>query len=286
MVTLQALSARLVLTVLLVVCGSVNAATDKPATIKLAMLHLSLSYAELEANHALIEKATRRAADEGAQWIVTPELALTGYRFDMVLGTDWIEAGADGFVRRLQLLADELNIVLFLSHLEENKNDGKRYNTMFVIDRQGEIMGKHYKINTIPISEDWSTPGMDTDPIEIDGHSVGLLICADAWPEEHAQSLKRKGAQLIISSASWAPGEYGPGDTWEKRSKQTKLPVFVANKTGTERNIDLRGAVSAVSVMGQRVISHTSDESTILLVDWNQVEQRVEHQRVFNVEQN
>lgn len=286
MVTLQVFSARLVLTMLIVAWGSVSAAADKPATIKLAMLHLSLSYAELEANHALIEKATRKAAAEGAQWIVTPELALTGYRFDMVLGTDWIEAGADGYVRKLQLLADELNIVLFLSHLEENENDGKRYNTMFVIDRQGDIMGKHYKINTIPISEDWSTPGMGTDPIEIDGYSVGLLICADAWSDEHAQSLKLKGAQLIISSASWAPGEYGPGDTWEKRSKQTKLPVFVANKTGTERNIDLRDAVSAVSVMGQRVISHTSDESTILLVDWNQVEQRVEHQQVFGVELN
>lgn len=64
-----------------------------------------------------------------------------------------------------------------------------------------------------------------------------------------------------------------------------QLPVFVANKTGMERNIDQRDTVSAVSAMGQRLISHTS-ESSILLVDWNQAEQRVEDQRVIMVEKN
>lgn len=286
MVKRQLLCARIVLVVLSLLSSAISSANDKSPTIKLAMLHLSLNYADLDANYALIENATRIAAAKGAQWIVTPELALTGYRFDRVLGTDWIQSGADEYVKNLQLLADELNIVLFLSHLEKNDNDGQRYNTMFVIDRQGDIIGKHYKINTIPISEDWSTPGSDTVPIQIDGYSVGLLICADAWPEEHAQSLKRKGAQLLISSASWAPGIYGPGDTWEKRSKQTQLPLFVANKTGVERNIDQRDAVSAVSVLGQRIISHTSNESTVLLVVWNQDEHRVEQHQVVDLELN
>lgn len=262
-------------------------ATDNaPSIIKLAMLHLSLEFADLDANHALIEKASRLAAKEGAQWIITPELALTGYRFDLQLGTDWISSGADNYVQQLQVLADELDVVLFLSHLEENKDDGRRYNTLFVINRDGIVIGKHYKINTIPISEDWSSAGTSTVPINIDGHSVGLLICADAWPSEHALELKRQGAQLLISSASWAPGEYGPGDTWEKRSEETQLPVFVVNKTGMERNIDQRDAVSAVSAMGERIISHTSTESSILLVDWNQTDKRVEHQQVFMVENN
>lgn len=254
------------------------------SNVTLALLHLSLDFANLDANHALIENATRLAAAKGAQWIITPELALTGYRFDLELGTEWISSGADKYVQQLQLLADELDIVMFLSHLEKNEDDGNRYNTLFVIDRNGVIIGKHYKINTIPISEDWSTPGTATTPIQIDGYSVGLLICADAWPEEHAMSLKEKGAELLISTASWAPGEYGPGNTWEKRSSETQLPVFVANKTGMERNIDQSDAVSAVSVMGERIINHTSKQSSVLLVNWNQSEQRVEDQQVFMVE--
>ena len=255
----------------------------KNASIKIALLHLSLSFADLDSNYHLIEKATRLAADAGAQWVVTPELALTGYRFDLALGTDWIGTGPDSYVQRAQALADELDVSLFLSHLEGSLNGSQAYNTLFVIDSHGEIIGKHHKINTIPISEDWSTAGKISKPVTLDGHRVGLLICADAWPADHADALRQQGAEMIISSASWGPGIYGPGDTWEKRSSETGLPVFVANKTGRERGIDQSGAVSVVSFAGQRLAEHRSKDSSILLVHWNTKNKRIEDRHVFTL---
>lgn len=262
-----------------------DTATAKKDSIHIALLHLSLSFADLDSNYQLIEQATRRAAAEGAQWVVTPELALTGYRFDLALGTDWISTGPDEYVQRAQALADELNISLFLSHLERSPVDKKAYNTLFVIDAHGEIIARHHKINTIPISEDWSSPGTSAKPVSIDGHPVGLLICADAWPTDHAASLKQQGAEIIISSASWGPGIYGPGDTWEKRSRETGLPVFVANKTGRERGIDQSDAVSVLSFAGERLAEHQSKESSLLLISWNTHTQRLENQRAFQLAQ-
>ena len=101
--------------------------------------------------------------------------------------------------------------------------------------------------------------------MSVDQQKIGLLICADAWPESHAKRLKEQGAELILSSASWAPGEYCPGDTWEKRSLETELPIFVNNRTG----LDLRNSVSAVSYLGERLLSHQSSDSQVVLINWN-----------------
>lgn len=95
------------------------------------------------------------------------------------------------------------------------------------------------------------------------------MICADAWPANHAESLKQQGADVLISSASWAPGEYGPGDTWEKRSGETGLPLFVANRTGKERQLDLTKAASVYSVNGERRVTHQSEGSRVVLLGWS-----------------
>lgn len=231
------------------------------------MLHLELEYADLEHNLALIKTGIELAAAHRADWVITPELALTGYRFDLKLGVSWIEQGPDRYVQAIQTLARENQLVIFLSHLEGI--DDQRYNTLFVIDRNGDIIGRHNKINTIPVAEDWSTAGLEALPTMVDGYRVGLLICADVWPAEHVESLRKQGADLILSSASWAPGQYGPGDVWERRSRESGLPILVNNRTGLEREFDLTASQSVVSIAGERVYTHSSDTSALVLLDWN-----------------
>lgn len=257
---------------------------SEKAVLKIAMLHLELKYADLEHNANLIEAGIERASKEGADWLLTPELALTGYRFDLKIGTDWITPGPDAYVERMQRLAKKYEITLFFSHLEgiptapKGLHTSVVFNTLFVIDRSGKIIGRHRKINTIPVAEDWSAVGTEATVVTVDQQKVGLLICADAWPREHAQILKQQGADIILSSASWAPGEYGPGDVWEKRSLETGLPLFVNNRTGIERQFDLRQSVSVVSHGGQRLFSHRSEGSRLVIISWNSTENvLVEH---------
>jgi len=158
--------------------SNISSANDE-SVIKIAMLHLELKYADLEHNAALIESGIELAAQKGADWIMTPELSLTGYRFDLKIGTDWISSGPDKYVKRVQL-----------------------FNTLFVIDPSGEIIGRHKKINIIPISESWSSAGTKATLVNVGHHKVGLLICADAWPNKHAQNLKEQGADIILSDQS------------------------------------------------------------------------------------
>jgi predicted amidohydrolase len=77
-----------------------------------------------------------------------------------------------------------------------------------VIGADGLILGKHRKIRVVSVAEDWSHPGLSAEPITVASLRVGLLICADAYKPEIARHLHERGAQLLVSCASWAPRPY------------------------------------------------------------------------------
>ena len=111
--------------------------------------------------------------------------------------------------------------------------------------------------------------------VSVDQQQVSLLICADAWPKTHVQSLKEQGARIIVSSASWAPGEYGPGNTWEKRSEESNLAIFVNNRTNVEREFDLTESESVISYNRQRLMTHTSPDSQLVMIEWTSQQNKI-----------
>ena len=49
--------------------------------MKIALCHLELSCGPQERNLQLLEQAVRLAAEQGADWVLTPEAAVQGYYF-------------------------------------------------------------------------------------------------------------------------------------------------------------------------------------------------------------
>lgn len=256
----------------------------------IAMLHfapvLATQIVDLDTNTNNIIEAMALAKAAGADWVLTPELALTGYKFRYEIGTDWIKPGIDRWTQKLQKAANDLDLLLLLSHLQQDPVTDRRHNQIFVIDRDGEIIGQHRKINTLLGSEAWSVAGGEPTPITLDGISVGFLICADAWPTDHARSLAEQGAEILLSSANWASGLYGPGNSWEKRVAETRLPLLVSNRTGIENNLDMRLAKSVVVVPteagAQRIFEFQSEENTIILIEFNMSDNRVLASKTMN----
>jgi len=239
--------------------------------IRIAFLHLAPVPGDLAGNRRAIEAAIARAAQEGATWIITPELAVCGYTFADELGTDWIEPQPDQWVTSLCRLAARLRLTLFLSHPERDRNTGQLHNSVFVITPDGRVVGSHRKINTLRIgSESWSTPGEQVQAIEAAPvGAVGLLICADAYSPTIALSLQTQGARLLVSSAAWAPGFHGPNGEWERCTKDTGLPIFVCNRTGRDRTMNFSQAESIVAQDGRRLLSMQSDQAALFLIDWD-----------------
>lgn len=236
----------------------------KPLTI--GLLHLAPKLGALEANRALIESGTRVAAGLGANWVVSGELVVPGYRFASLLGTDWISEQPDPWMRRLGALSAELDVVSFVSHPERDSASGLLYNSLFVIDRDGSVAGRHRKLHPTPISEDWASAGKLAGPVLVDGVRVGLLVCADAYTAEPARRLRAAGAQLFLSSAAWWPGEWGPNGEWEARTVDTGLPLIVCNRSGRDGDSDMRNAESVIVDRGVKLLRLRSSHSTVFVV--------------------
>jgi 5-aminopentanamidase len=240
-------------------------------TFRIALLHLAPIPGDITKNRRLVEKAVNAAARLGATWIITPELIVTGYTFADSIGTDWIVPQPDPWMTHMSRLAAQLRVTLFLSCPEQDRKSRKFYNSLFAITANGAIVGGHRKINTLRVgSEAWSTPGTQAVAIPVPPFTrIGMLICADAYTSEIARNLQAQGAQLLVSSAAWAPGLHGPNGEWERCTIDTGLPLLVCNRTGPDKTLDFRQAESVVAKDGKRLLSLSSARSAIFAIEWD-----------------
>lgn len=241
-----------------------------PATLRIALVHLAAVPGELADNRRQIEQAVATAVAQQADWIVTPELAETGYGFAQQIGTDWIPPFPGPWVEHMAAVARRHRVALFLGIAERDAASGELHNSVAVIDRDGRILGTYRKQRVINgPSERWARPGRDTPLFAVDGIPVGVLICADAYKPEIAAAEQRLGARLLLSPANWAPlGDMGPNGAWEARSAETGLPLIVVNRTGVEPTIDFSASESAVVAGGRRLFTFTAAATDVFLVDW------------------
>lgn len=242
-----------------------------PDTIRIALIHLDARPGEIERNRRNIEAAISRAVAEKADWVLTPELAETGYRFAERIGTGWIESFPTAWIRRLSTIAAQKSVNLFIGIAEKDSATGNLHNSVAMIDRYGVIQGTYRKHRVVNgPAEKWAVRGIENNLFIADGVPVGLLICADSYKNEISSRHKLMGAQILLSPANWPPaGEMGPKGYWEERSRETGLPLIVNNRTGVEPGIDFSAGESAAIAHGKRLFTFVSPAPHLILLDWN-----------------
>jgi predicted amidohydrolase len=253
-----------------------NANADKPATV--ALLHLDPRPGEIEANKRMIEDAVRRASSNGARVVVSPELAISGYGFRDLIGTDWIQRQQGALLAWAADLARQSSVFLILGIPEA---DGQLFNSMIVFAPDGARIGHHRKIMVLKVgSESWSTAGDSATVLALgDIGRIGLFVCADMYSKRLVDETAAQGVDLLVSAAAWAPGHHGPNGEWERASLATGRPVLVCNRTGHD-SLDFGAAQSVAAAEGSVAFSHSSLESAIILVDWSPNAHRLSDWRV------
>ena len=193
------------------------------------------------------EKLVRKAAAEGANVILLPELFENWYfcqerRYDSYKLALPLEENPA--VRRFQTVAKELSVVLPISFYEQDGN--VLYNSVAMIDADGSVMGVYRKTH-IPDDHFYQekfyfTPG-DTGfkVFETRFGTVGVGICWDQWFPETARCMAVQGAEILLyptaigsepilnvdSSGHWRRVMQG-------HAAANLIPVVAANRIGTE----------------------------------------------------
>lgn len=241
-----------------------------PELLRIALLHMDSVPGDIAGNRARIEAGIAEAIAHGADWVMTPELAETGYNFARRIGTNWIEPFPSAWIATLAAIARDNRVALFVGFAERDPQSGTLHNSVAVIDRVGTIQGAYRKQRPVGSVESWATPGTGSPPFAVDGIPVGVLICADTWKPEPAADYRRQGAAILLTPANWPPVEgMGPGDVWEKRSAETGLPLIVNNRTGREPELDFTAGESVVATGGERRFAFSTATPKIFYIDWD-----------------
>jgi predicted amidohydrolase/adenosylcobinamide amidohydrolase len=247
-----------------------GAPAKAPGALRIALLHLDAVPGDVAGNRARIEAGIKEAVGQGADWIVTPELAETGYNFAKRIGTGWIAPFPDAWMSTLAAIARDNRVALYIGFAERDAKSGQFHNSVAVIDRNGTIQGAYRKQRVHGGTESWATPGSGGKPFVVDDIPVGVLICADTYKPEPAAHLRDQGAAILLAPANWPPVDgMGPGDLWERRSAETGLPLIVNNRTGREPELDFSSGESVVAAGGERRFAFTSERTRLFYVDWD-----------------
>jgi predicted amidohydrolase len=200
-------------------------------------------------NLARIVSLVQKAAQAGAELVVLPELATSGYSFmsgeeaepfSEVIEPPTAPFQPDKSLHVMRLLAKQWKLSIVWGLIEKDPLNGKLYNSQVYIDPTGYIES-YRKINLWGNDFIWATAGEGNPPIirtKIGSRTwkIGLLICRDIRDKRDGseRSFYESGdADLVCFSANWGDGGF-PATTWMEFVKGNVTTLIVANRYGKE----------------------------------------------------
>lgn len=213
-------------------------------TIAAVQMQCSISVSE---NIEKADEMVRRAAQQGAQVILLPELFERPYfcqerRYEYyAFAKPVLENDA---VRHFLSVAKELEVVIPVSFYE--KDGCTLYNSVAMVDADGSLMGVYRKTH-IPDDHYYQekfyfTPGNTGFRVwDTRYGKIGVGICWDQWFPETARCLALAGAEMILYPTAIGSEPILNCDSMEhwRRCMQghagsNLLPVMAANRIGLE----------------------------------------------------
>ncbi len=239
------------------------------AAMKIAIAQINCLVGDLPGNASKILDYANRARSAGAQIMVTPELALTGYPPEDLLLRDGFYDACD---QALYGLAHEIQGITVVAGHPRQSGRG-RYNAASVL-RDGKIIATYHKQklpnHSVFDEVRYFVPGNDPCVFEADGVKFGINICADIWEEGAATcALNAQADVLLVLNASpyHMDKQVSRYEAVRERIGECGLPVFYANLVGGQDELVFDGASFAMDGDGKLVCQMPVFEEGLGIVD-------------------
>ena len=242
--------------------------------MRLAFAQINSVVGDLDGNRERILARLGEARDAGADLVLFPELAVTGYPpEDLLLRPGFIRAAR----RATEEIAAEVKGIAALVGAPHFDDD--LYNACFVC-AGGRIEGvyrKRFLPNYGVFDEDrYFAPGRDLFLIRIGETLIGPTVCEDVWqPGPPATDMTLAGAQLIanISASPFHVGkEREREEMLRTRARDNACFVALCNAVGAQDELIFDGHSCVLDDEGTVVARAVGFEEALLLVDVEPVE--------------
>jgi NAD+ synthase (glutamine-hydrolysing) len=236
--------------------------------VRVALAQLDLTVGALRENRARIADACADAARQGADIVIAPELALSGYPpEDLVLRPSFLAACA----RELDALAAEAAAPLLVG---VPVLDGDRPRNSAALCVGGQVVARYDKreLPNYGVFDETRTFAAGRRPLAVDvaGALVSVTICEDVWLPGPSEAAASAGA-TVIANLSASPYHLGKGEAREQmlRTRARDGVAFVAfcNIVGGQDELIFDGRSCVIDPGGDVLARAESFAEELLVCD-------------------
>ena len=232
----------------------VPAGAAAPAVVVVCQLAPVLG--DVEGNLARVTGAVGAAAARGAEVIVLPELATTGYAFTDIDELRDLAEPADGpTMQALVALAADHDVVITGGFAERDEG-GRLRNSAFIVDGSG-VRAVYRKAHLWDNEVHLFVAGDQPPPVvQTRVGRVGVIVCYDIEFPEWSRTAALRGADLICVPTNWpattTPAGERPEVVVHAQAAALANRVFIAvcDRVGPERGVDWAGASAIIGPDG------------------------------------
>jgi len=176
----------------------------KPRLVKIAIGQFPVIQGDTQANLKKMLDMTDQAAQAGADLVVFPELAYTGYFLES-LELQRLAEPVDGpFVQQMRKKAKEKRIHIIAGYAQSTHVPGEMYNSCVFIDDEGEVIENMQKFYAWGQEKLKFREGKRLPVVNTKFGKVGMLICYDVEYPEPSRIEALKGAEILVDCAVWS----------------------------------------------------------------------------------
>ena len=251
--------------------------------MKIGLLQTNTTVGDFDANAERILDGYHEAMERGAEMVVTPELAVSGYPpQDLVFKSQFVPRNLE----KLRWLHDRVGDVPLVVGFVDT-NDGRAGNlfrngaALLQRKRPARVTYKSL-LPTYDVFDEgrYFQPAEQLEPIEIAGVPVGITICEDVWErpflparlyvEDPVQTLVSKGARIIVNLSA-SPFHLGkPRERLEMLSalaRKHRVTIAYCNAIGGNDQLIFDGSSLVVGADSELKLLLPSFQETLDVCD-------------------
>src|SRR5437764_9139133 len=236
--------------------------------MKIGFAQINPTVGDLTGNYELIIAAYQRLAAAGAELVLTPELAVTGYPpQDLVFKSRFVPENI-AIVDKLHARIGDA--ALLVGFVDRNEGRGKPFhNAAALLERDKPIRKAHKSLlPTYDVFDEdrYFEPACRVEPLQVRGKKIGVTICEDIWTEhylprplydiEPVRALIEEGAEIIVNLSSSPFTLHKPAIRYEMvagSARTHRRPICYCNVVGVDDQLVFDGNSIAVNSAGNLI---------------------------------
>ena len=250
--------------------------------MKIGFAQLNPTVGDLSGNFELIARTYDGLVEKGAELVLTPELAITGYPpQDLIFKSRFVPENLQ-VVEKLHARVG--NVPLLVGFVDRNEGRGKPFHNAAALLEKGKPLRKAHKslLPTYDVFDEdrYFEPATHVHAFEVAGKKIGITICEDIWTEhylphplydvEPVRGLIDQGAEIILNLSASPFTLHKPAIRYEmvaSLARAYQRPICYCNAVGGNDQLIFDGHSIAVNAAGNLIAQLDKFREQAVVID-------------------